>query len=88
MTAEKRIFISFQDILAIQFACKNCNARFGYRIDSWKEIPNRCANCGNKWFTNGGFDEKELFKLQEMLRRFHAHQDPKFAISFEIEANN
>lgn len=45
MTIEKRTFISFKDILAIEYGCPHCYVRQSVPIEKVERLVFNCPNC-------------------------------------------
>jgi hypothetical protein len=45
MTLEQRTFISPGDILAVEYECQGCHARYLAQVNSFKDLLAQCPNC-------------------------------------------
>ncbi len=45
MTLEQRTFISPGDILAVEYECDRCHARYLAQVDTFKDLLGQCPNC-------------------------------------------
>jgi hypothetical protein len=49
MTTKKRTTISADDIIGLEYECKQCRVRYSTPIDAMR-VPTECPNCHEQWF--------------------------------------
>jgi len=49
MTAEKRTMIAVEDLLALEYECSRCHARYSVSFVRIDRIPHQCPNCAQLW---------------------------------------
>jgi hypothetical protein len=76
MTTENRQFISLDEIIALEFKCKNetCGSRIVVRLSSEQHLPTKCPQCGTAWFNapDGGRAWHAIENIKELLSELSA----------------
>ena len=69
MTHEHRHLISFGDILALQFECKNCHAKTSISVFDLRALPHHCSHCNDPWLVDNRTDlHAQTFSAINTLR--------------------
>lgn len=61
MTVLKTNAITLEEIIAIQFECRNCKVRVSVPISSQGHIPIKCPFCFDPWLVNNRTDLHQRF---------------------------
>jgi DNA-directed RNA polymerase subunit RPC12/RpoP len=74
MTIEHRQFIELEDIVALQYECKECHATVIIPREKWGEIiQQNCPHCGiapsrpTEWVKHNSSEETTLHELQRSI---------------------
>jgi transcription initiation factor IIE alpha subunit len=61
MTVRKINAITLEEIIAIQFECRQCNARIDVPLAVQGRLPFECPVCGDTWVVNNRSDLHQRF---------------------------
>jgi hypothetical protein len=87
MTPEQRIFLPFGDIVALEFRCKVCDSTVRRPLETWRQPPAACGNCGAQWVTDGSARHQFLNRAVELFKTLAASDDEaKYVLRAEIKA--
>lgn len=70
MTTEQRVYITVNELLEIEFRCKQCKVVFAWPLDANGFRVNDCPGCKQEWFSEDDHRRKNLDKLLIALRGF------------------
>ena len=70
MTIETRSTIGLDDIVALEYECKNCKSKSVRLLDERHKIPAGCANCGHQWLADGSQEHQDLTLFLNVLKTF------------------
>jgi hypothetical protein len=76
MTEETRTTIELQDVVAIEFGCRRCSAKFVLAFNEHLTIPRQCANCQEEWFGLGRPERAEMERFIEQIRYYQRNSFP------------
>jgi len=94
MTTETRTLIDLWDILAIEYDCGECGAKFSIRLSS-KDIdhPMKCLNCSAEWhkvsnaYNRLRFIEltRAIFQSAQALREMQERPENPIKLNVRLE---
>ena len=61
MTVRKTNVITLEEIIAIQFECRQCNVRISVPIIAQGRLPVECPVCSDTWLVNNRSDLHQRF---------------------------
>lgn len=50
MTTQRRTLVSPSDIVAIEYECTKCAARYSVGLSKVDQLLRKCPNCATRWF--------------------------------------
>lgn len=74
MTMETRTFICLNDLIGVEYACPQCNARICHSIGAQDpNKPTTCGNCGKPVFSSDSSDgtavKEFIVSIHDLLNR-------------------
>jgi len=86
VTTEQKTFISFGDLLALEFRCKAYRSSVTRPLKDWRQAPAVCGNCRAQWFTDGSEEHHLLEASVNMVKRMAtADEGAKYVLRVEIK---
>lgn len=68
MTIQKRALIDLRDVVAVEYECNHCHARYTVPIEATDRYIDGCPNCREPWLsTRSGTSEPPDDQLVRML---------------------
>lgn len=95
MTTETKTFISVNDIVAVQYECMSCHARFVATVEYASAPPLSCQQCHKQWFVDSTDPRsKDLHRMIQSIKtasdsvaRFQGTNVP-LSVSLEIASES
>ena len=89
MTAERRILIALGDLIAMEFECPHCHARYSVALNRVDRLPTMCPNCNERWVSETQSASDKLPDITTLRRFVGCLQEVKAcnfgaALKFEI----
>lgn len=91
MTIENRQFIDLEEIISIQYECKNCHSTLTVPRERWGAYVQLCCpRCGaipsqsTVWIDRDSDEYKELLTLQRSLNELIKFQEMKCKLRLEV----
>jgi hypothetical protein len=96
MTTQRRTLIELGDIVAIEYECRHCHARYSVPVDRADRRPGRCQNCREDWLDpqNGDTSAKgsAVYSDDQLVSEFVGNlreaQRRKFGAAVRIEVSS
>jgi len=61
MTVHRTNAITLEEIIGIQFECRQCNVKINVPVSAEGQMPNRCPFCADSWIVQNRIDLHERF---------------------------
>jgi hypothetical protein len=96
MTSRTRHYISLEDLLGLNFNCRDCHTSVDIALERVNQLPQKCPNCGQAWMTpqRGDMNGSPIFgAIQQFIGQLNAMkseagnttQPLNFSLTVEIE---
>ncbi len=89
MTLEQRTFISPGDILAVEYECDACHARYLAQVSTFKDLLGQCPNCKGTFISQTYADTSkrtDADALRHFIAALNDLRGRKVALRLEINA--
>jgi hypothetical protein len=85
MTTEQRVYITVNELLEIEFRCKECHVVFSWPITSGGFQIDNCPGCNREWLSRG-VDQRRtnLNHLLIALRALSNLSESDFELRFRV----
>ena len=84
MTRETRTTIEPNDIIAVEFECRTCEARLVLKLDKLEETPVFCSRCQKQWVIHNSDAHGRLHNFLQRMREYSKAQNEPYILRFTI----